>query len=60
MASESQTTVAPSWRQGTRPVGENDRFPALGSPVPESDTMRSANGAPESFIARKPRSDHDE
>jgi len=60
MASESQTTVSPSCRQGTRPVGENVLLPGLGSPVPESETMRSVNGAPESFIARKPRSDHDE
>ena len=60
MASESQTTVAPSCRHGTRAVGENARFAGFGVPVADSDTITSENGARESIIASQPRSDQDE
>jgi hypothetical protein len=60
IASESQTIVAPSCRQGTRPVGEKLRFAGFGWDSPDSATITSSKGAPESFAASQPRSDHDE
>jgi hypothetical protein len=60
IASESQTTVSPSCRQGTRADGENARFSGFGSASPRSDTITSRNGAPDSLAMSQPRSDHDE
>ncbi len=60
IASESQTTVEPSCRHGTRAVGENDRLAGLGLPSAASATITSLNGARESVIASQPRSDQDE
>ena len=60
IASESQTTVSPSCRQGTRADGENARFAGSGAASPRSETIASRNGAPESFVTSQPRSDHDE
>ncbi len=60
MASESQTTVAPSCRHGTRPLGEKARLPGFGCDSPDNAIMFTVNGAPATFIASQPRSDHDE
>ena len=55
MASESQTTTAPSCSTGTRIVGEKLRHSGL--LTPDSSTITSRNGAPDSFAASQPRSD---
>ncbi len=58
IASESQTCVVPSCSAGTSAVGENARLSALY--VPRSWMTTSRKGAPDSFVASQPRSDHDE
>ena len=59
MPSESHTTVPPSTRQGTLPLGENARnFVQL---VPGSNaTTCSSNAMPSSRISTQGRSDQDE
>ncbi len=58
MASESQTTVSPSTRHGTRPEGENFLKPGL--PFPSKRWKRSSNGMASSVRSAQGRSDHDE
>ena len=59
IASESQTTVPPSSRQGTLPVGENARnLPWL--PPSLKGTSFSSNGMPSVVSRLQGRSDHDE
>jgi len=58
--SESQTTVVPSCRHGTRIVGENERNAGLSVPSVDSATGISLNGALDSFVVSQPRNDHDE
>ena len=60
IASESQTTVAPSCRQGTRAVGENAQVRGVGRSRGGQRHHHLANGARESIVASQPRSDHDE
>jgi hypothetical protein len=55
MARESHTTIAPSTRQGTLPLGENDL-----NEGPPNGTSRSSNSMPRSRISTQGRSDHDE
>ncbi len=59
MPSDSQTTVDLSWRQGTRPAGENFR---KGSQLEPSwkTTSRSSKEIPRAFISTQGRSDQDE
>ncbi len=56
IASESHTWTSPSCSAGTSAVGENARLSGLN--VPRSWTRTSRNGAPDSFTASQPRSDH--
>jgi hypothetical protein len=61
MASESHTTISPSWRHGTRPVGENAWNVGVGlDPSVGSGTRRSRNGISRCCIRTHGRSDHDE
>ena len=55
MASESQTVVLPSTRQGTLPVGEK----SVKRSVPKI-TARSRNGMPSSLSSTQGRSDQEE
>jgi hypothetical protein len=58
MASESQTTVSPSFSQGTRPEGEIPRK-SLGLPgVKRCST--SPNSMPQARISSQGRSDQEE
>ena len=59
MASESHTTVAPSWRQGTFPLGEMARKPPSGPGGPKGRS-RSSKGMPRVRSSTHGRSDHDE
>ena len=59
MPSESQTTVSPSRRQGTLPVGENRRKASKFEPGWKG-TRRSTNAMSRVFMSTHGRSDHDE
>src|SRR3979490_2936297 len=59
IARESQTTAGPSTRQGTFPVGENERKPCELPPCPNG-TSSSWNGMPSSCMRTHGRNDQDE
>ncbi len=60
IASESQTTTSPSCKHGHARRRRERAIVRIGLHSPRSATITSRNGAPESFIASQPRSDHDE
>ncbi len=61
IASESHTTVSPSCRQGTLPLGEKVRNVAWVSARSSVKGVRcSRKGMPSAFISTQGRSDHEE
>jgi len=59
MASESQTTVSPSMRHGTLPLGHSFRKLSQRDASPKR-SKRSVNSIPRSRMSTHGRSDHDE
>jgi len=58
-AERVHTTVSPSRRHGTLPVGENARNFCQLEPASKG-TRRSAKGMPRAFMSTHGRNDHDE